>query len=1119
MRDVLAHEVAHVLRGDHRVVLLQELVRASYWPIVPVHGLIRELGRAREELCDNHVLRNRDALSYGETLLHLAELSFQARAPRASVGILHWKGELERRIAGLLDRRRSTMTVSSRSLACLVALSFVACGTIASTTRFTAASGREDPSTKGPQGTVAPAKEAPKVVAEAKRPREANRSMLIHVVGPDGRPMPGARVHQSVWAKTPDKTPYTTLVTDDRGEVRFEVPDNLQIYRLWAQAKGHVPLFAHWEEQDNPEETLPGEFTFRLKRGTVIGGLVRDEAGQPIEGVAVEVSLQRGGKSDGNVSPDTWLATGKPTTQQGVVPVTDAQGRWTLDNVPEGDDLEILLKLDHPDYIADPNWGTSQKEQGVDLAALRARTATIKMRGGLSASGTITDPEGKPVAGAIVVRGDRPYWDEGSQEVRTDEKGLYRLPPQPRGPLTITVVAKGWRPALRKVEIAPEMKPFDFRLEPGRDLRLRFVDPSGVPVPSVYVSIDKWRRGESLYNMRHPNVLDTQIPNRADDAGLYRWDWAPDDAVAYRISKPGYAEQTLDLTADGKEQALTLPKVLRISGKVTDARTGRAVARVSAIPVIEFSPGHLIAQRQNAKKSTGEGYAIECDRTDVAHRVRIEAEGYRSAISDAVKVGAPSPTFDFRLEPAAPSKGRVVDSRGRAIKGARVYLATHSQNLSIDSENENAWPSNQCVITDEQGGFSLPAQFERYAVVAIHDDGYAETDLDFNHQPGEMTLRAWARVEGRLVRAGRPVPAVWISFEPLRLRSGSLPHIQDHFSTQTDRDGRFVFPRVPPVKSSVRAQLSPWRDSPLTSSRSVPLDLQPGERAEVDLGGRGTTVKGRVVLTGQAAMAIDLHKSLNWLLRKSPGIEPPAELRGLGFDARSGWNNAWTSTQEGNAFIQTLDQYFVTLGQDGSFEIGGVPAGDYDFAIRLYEPPAGNCLVSPVGSRIVPFRVTEEAARGASLELGEIEVKATPGPRIGEVVPDITADTLSGGPVNLADLRGRYVLLDFWATWCGACVSDLPALRRLHDTYGTDKRLAVLGINIDEDRIKAQGSAKDRNLPGMQGFLGGQLIDQVLTRYAISSVPTYLLIDPDGKLVQRSASFPEIEEVIRRTLP
>ncbi len=100
MRDVLLHELAHVSRRNTLFVVVQELARALYWPIVPVHGLIRELGRAREELCDNYVLQVRDAVSYGETLLHLAELSLETRPLRAAVGILQWRGELERRIAG-----------------------------------------------------------------------------------------------------------------------------------------------------------------------------------------------------------------------------------------------------------------------------------------------------------------------------------------------------------------------------------------------------------------------------------------------------------------------------------------------------------------------------------------------------------------------------------------------------------------------------------------------------------------------------------------------------------------------------------------------------------------------------------------------------------------------------------------------------------------------------------------------------------------------------------------------------------------------------------------------------------------------------------------------------------
>jgi beta-lactamase regulating signal transducer with metallopeptidase domain/thiol-disulfide isomerase/thioredoxin len=1115
LRDVFLHEMAHLSRHDPFMVVLQELARALYWPIVPVHAVIRELSRAREELCDNYVLAGRDALSYGETLLHLAELSHDARPLVAAVGIMQWKGELEQRIAGLLDQRRSTMTRNNRWLVCAVASLVAAIGSIASATRLNAGG--------SPAAVNTPKADVPKNARVSAGPtantdEKPRRSMLVHVVGPDGRPIAGVELLRSVWTKSPSDHANRNYTTDDRGEARIDIPQGISIFRLWADLKGHVPLFAGWEEEEKPETTLPAEFTFRLRRGTTIGGVVKNSAGQPIKGVMVEVRLEHGGRKEGRIVTNGSLAYQDPRSQAVTVPVTDEQGRWTLDKVPPENDLELRLKLSHPDYISDPNYGTLQDEQGVDLKALRARMASITMKGGIVATGMVTDPNGKPVAGAVVVRGERPYWDEGSQEIRTDEQGRYRLPPLPRGELKITVVAEGWMPVLKKIMIEPGMKPVDFRLEPGKELRVRFVDRDGKPLPSVYVAIDKWHGGESLYNVRHPNVLPTKIPLNADAKGLFRWTWAPADAVSYRCSKEGgYVELKIDLTADGREQTVILPKLLRISGTVTD-RSGRPVKGVNAIPVIEFRPGFLHAQRNLAKGPSDGTYAVELDRTDVSYRVRIEAPGYRTAMSDVAKAGMTDPTFDFRLEEAPSLVGCVANRAGQAMGNAKVYLATHSQCLNNwpDAERMGKWTDDQKVVTDDQGRFTLPAQFEQYVVIVVDDRGYAEIHRKPGEQPGDLVLKPWARVEGRLIHAGQPVPGVWVSFTPVRLLNDTLPHIQDSFAVKTDRDGRFVFPRVPPVKAYVRAQLSVWNEYPFTSSQTVPLEVQPGETIALNLGGEGTLVKGRVVLSGDAASKIDLHKSLNWLMRRTPGIEPPPEVQASGLSARDGWNNAWTSTREGSAFIETLHTYFVVLDADGRFQISGVPAGDYDLAFRLYEPPGDGCLVSPVGSRIIRLHVTEEAARGASLDLGEIPVSVAIGPRVGDVAPDFAATTIDGEAVTLNGLRGRHVLLDFWATWCAPCVANLDALNRFHDTLAKDKNIAIVGLNLDDDPAASRAFLDTRKLPWTQAHLGSKAArDGVLARYAISSIPTYILIAPNGKLVYRGDDLEEITRIIR----
>jgi hypothetical protein len=85
------------------------------------------------------------------------------------------------------------------------------------------------------------------------------------------------------------------------------------------------------------------------------------------------------------------------------------------------------------------------------------------------------------------------------------------------------------------------------------------VDRSDKPVPEVGVMIMEWRGGKSLYNHKHPDVLDTKIPRQADKNGLYEWPWAPEDSVEYVFSIKGFAEAA-SLTADDREHVFRIPR-------------------------------------------------------------------------------------------------------------------------------------------------------------------------------------------------------------------------------------------------------------------------------------------------------------------------------------------------------------------------------------------------------------------------------------------------------------------------------------------------------------------------------------------------------------------------------
>lgn len=309
-----------------------------------------------------------------------------------------------------------------------------------------------------------------------------------------------------------------------------------------------------------------------------------------------------------------------------------------------------------------------------------------------------------------MIWGDQPYWEhKPRQEVYTDEHGVYHLPPLPSQPTHITVVAEGWMPDMRQIE--PTMAPVDFHLKPGKTLRLRVVDDQGAPVSNVFFQVAGWRGSESLYNYDHPNVKDSKIPRHSDENGIYEWTWAPDDAVTFNISSTAdFSNPKVSFTADDQEHVFKLQPKLHISGRVTDAKTGQPIDRFVVVPVQELAENLLVTLRPSAKTQTDGQYLLgDLERTDVAHRVRIEAEGYRSALSSPFHIGDHHATYDFQLEPAPPASGHVLDAQGNPLPGAKVYLATKTQAVDEPLRQKiDAFSDNFCLLSGPQGEFSFP---------------------------------------------------------------------------------------------------------------------------------------------------------------------------------------------------------------------------------------------------------------------------------------------------------------------------------------------------------------------------------------------------------------------------
>ena len=164
----------------------------------------------------------------------------------------------------------------------------------------------------------------------------------------------------------------------------------------------------------------------------------------------------------------------------------------------------------------------------------------------------------------------------------------------------------------------------------------------------------------------------------------------------------------------------------------------------------------------------------------------------------------------------------------------------------------------------------------------------------------------------------------------------------------------------------------------------------------------------------------------------------------------------------------------------------------------------------------VPKASDEETTK--SFDAGTLTVNIKPPTKLGDPAPAFSAKTLDGETIQLKDMRGKVVLMTFWASWCGASTAALPTWKPVYDEFKDKKQFEMVGFSLDKTDEALRAAVESNELGWTQCRLGDWSETSIPIDYTVTYVPTVILVGPDGKILAHGLRGPDIREEVNKVL-